>query len=44
MKKYIKKLLKDEKRVIKLMYKKGIFDVLNINLNDVAWEKAYQGK
>ena len=44
MKKYIKKHLKDEKRILKLMYKKGIFELLGINLNDLSWETLEYGK
>lgn len=44
MKKYIKKHLKDEKRILKLMYKKGIFELLNIDLKDLAWELLKDGK
>ncbi len=44
MKKYIKKHLKDEKRILKLMYKKGIFELLGIDLKDLAWELLKDGK
>jgi hypothetical protein len=44
MKKYIKKHLKDEKRILKLMYKKGIFETLGINLKDLGWEYLLYGK
>jgi hypothetical protein len=44
MKKYIKKHLKDEKRILKLMYKKGIFELLHIDLNDLSWEILLDGK
>ncbi len=44
MKKYIKKHLKDEKRILKLMYKKGIFELLRIKLEDLGWEYFLYGK
>lgn len=44
MKKYIKKHLKDEKRILKLMYKKGIFDLLNIDIKNLGWEYLLCGK
>jgi hypothetical protein len=44
MKKYIKKHLKDEKRILKLMYKKGIFKTLGINMNNLGWEYLLYGK
>ncbi len=44
MKKYIKKHIKDEKRILKLMYKKGFFETLGINLENVAWEYLLYGK
>lgn len=44
MKKYIRKHLKDEKRILKLMYKKGIFDLLHIDLKSTAWECLKKGK
>lgn len=44
MKKYIKKHLKDEKRILKLMYKKGIFELLHINLKDLGWEYLTAGR
>ncbi len=44
MKKYIKKHLKDEKRILKLMYKKGIFETLGIDLKDLGWEYLLTGK
>lgn len=44
MKKYIRKHLKDEKRILKLMYKKGIFELLRIKLEDLGWEYFLYGK
>jgi len=44
MKKYIKKHLKDEKRILKLMYRKGIFDMLKIELKSLGWEYLLSGK
>jgi hypothetical protein len=44
MKKYIRKHLKDEKRILKLMYKKGIFEILRINLKHLGWEYLLYGK
>lgn len=44
MKKYIKKHLKDEKRILKLMYKKGLFKTLGININHLEWEYLLSGK
>jgi len=44
MKKYIKKHLKDEKRILKLMYKKGIFEQLGIKLDNLGWEYLLYGK
>jgi len=44
MKKYVKKHLKDEKRILKLMYKKNTFELLDIDLNDLSWEYFLQGK
>lgn len=44
MKKHIRKHLKDEKRILKLMYKKGIFEVLNIDLKNLSWEYLLYGK
>lgn len=44
MKKYIKKHLKDEKRILKLMYKKGFFKILNIDFEDLSWELLLEGK
>jgi hypothetical protein len=44
MKKYIRKHLKDEKRILKLMYSKGVFETLGIYLKDLAWEYLLQGK
>lgn len=44
MKGYIKLHLKREKRALKLMYRKGMFELLGIKLNDVAWECLLQGK
>lgn len=43
MKKYIKKHLKDEKRILKLMYKKGIFELLNIDFKELGWEYHLTG-
>ncbi|MBS4028333.1 MAG: hypothetical protein KGZ58_06815 [Ignavibacteriales bacterium] len=44
MKKYIRKHLKDEKRVLMLMYKKGIFELLGIDYNCLSWEYLKYGK
>ena len=44
MKKYIKKHLKDEKRILKLMHKKGILELLEINYEDLSWEWFLDGK
>lgn len=44
MKKYIKKHLKDEKRILKLMYKKGIFELLNVDFKHLCWEYLLDGK
>lgn len=44
MKKYIKKHLKDEKRILKLMYKKGIFEILRIDFKNLTWEYLIHGK
>ncbi len=41
MKKYIKKHLKTEKRIVKLLYKKGF---LKENLSDLGWEYLLKGK
>lgn len=43
MKKYIRKHLKDEKRILKLMYYKGIFKIMKINLESIAWEELLRG-
>lgn len=42
MKKYIKKHLKDEKRILKLMYKKGILDK-EFDLKECGWEYLFRG-
>jgi hypothetical protein len=44
MKKYIRKHLKDEKRILKLMYRKGIFKLLDINIESLCWEYLCRGK
>lgn len=44
MKNYIRKHLKDEKRIIKLMYQKGIFEILGLKFTDLSWEFNRQGK
>ena len=44
MKKYIKKHLKDEKRVLKLMYKKDFFKELGIDMENLGWEYLSYGK
>lgn len=44
MKKYIRKHIKDEKRIIKLMYKKGAFELLYLELKDLYWEEEICGK
>jgi len=44
MRKYIRKHLKDEKRILKLMYRKGIFELLKININSVSWEYLLRGR
>jgi len=44
MKKYAKKHLKDEKRILRLMYRKGIFDLLRIDLKNLGWEYLLTGK
>lgn len=38
MNKVYRKHLKDEKRILKLMYKKGIIDSLGFNLDNLGWE------
>lgn len=44
MKKYIRKHLKDEKRILKLMYRKDIFKLLDIDIKSVDWEYLYKGR
>lgn len=44
MKKYIRTHLKNEKRVLKLMYRKGMFEVLGIKINLLDWECLLKGK
>ena len=44
MSKYIRKHIKDEKRILKLMYKKDIFKLLKIDFNKCAWEYLTLGK
>lgn len=44
MKKYIRTHLKNEKRALKLMYRKGMFEILGIELKDLAWECLLKGK
>ena len=44
MKKYIRKHLKDEKRILKLMYKKGITEQLSDNFREYGWESLCRGK
>lgn len=44
MKLYIKQHLKNEKRALKLMYRKGMFEILGIKLKDLAWECLLKGK
>lgn len=44
MKKYIRKHKKDEKRILKLMYKKGFFKVLHLDFSDLCWEYSMEGK
>lgn len=42
MKKYIKKHIKDEKRILKLLYKKGLLD--HYNFDYLGWEFLHEGK
>ena len=44
MKKYIKKHLKDEKRILKLMYQKGVINDLGVNLKYCGWEYSKGAK
>lgn len=44
MKKYIKKHLKDEKRILKLIYRKGFFHKINISLDALSWQDSFEGK
>lgn len=44
MKKYIRKHLKTEKRILKLMYRKGVFETLHISMSDIQWEYLLTGK
>lgn len=41
MKKYIRKWVKDEKRLIKLFYQKGLIDM---SIHDLYWNEYRQGK
>lgn len=43
MKKYIRKHIKDEKRILKLMYKKGIINELVNDIEDCGWEYLLKG-
>jgi len=40
----MRKHLKDEKRIIKLMYIKGLFKAFNISLKHIGWEYLSEGK
>jgi hypothetical protein len=43
MKKYIRKHIKDEKRILKLMYKKGIINKLINDIEDCGWGYLLKG-
>jgi hypothetical protein len=43
MKKYIRKHIKDEKRILKLMYKKGIINELVNDIEDCGWAYLLKG-
>lgn len=44
MSKLIRKHLKDQKRIIKLMYQKGMFEYLEIDFDSLGWEDDYRRK
>lgn len=42
--KYIRTHIKQEKRILKLMYKKGIFDLLRVDIKRLGWEFLLEGR